>query len=86
MNDIGHNSDSGVSADQLKSLIERIERLHEERKAIGDDIADVFKEAKSAGFDTKVMRQVPAIRRQDHASRQEQEAILELYLNALGMV
>ncbi len=86
MNDIGHNSDSGVAADQLKSLIERIERLHEERKNIGDDIADVFKEAKSAGFDTKVMRQVLAIRRQDHASRQEQEAILELYLNALGMV
>ena len=55
-------------------------------KAIGDDIADVFKEAKSAGFDTKVMRQVLAIRRQDHASRQEQEAILDLYLNALGMV
>lgn len=86
MNDIGHNSDSGVAADQLKSLIERIERLHEKRKAIGDDIADVFKEAKSAGFDTKVMRQVLAIRRQDHASRQEQEAILDLYLNALGMV
>lgn len=79
----GHNS---VANGQLKALIERIERLEEEKAAIGDDIKDVYGEAKSAGFDTKVMRRIVALRKKDHATRKEEEAIMELYLSALGML
>ena len=75
----------GIAADRLKSFIERIERLEEEKKAIADDIKEVYAEAKGNGFDTKVLRQVIRIRRQDRAERMEQEAILELYMAALGM-
>ncbi len=71
---------------QLKSLVERIERLEEEKKAIADDIRDVFAEAKGQGFDTKVMRQVIRLRKKDTAERQEEEALLDLYLHALGML
>ncbi len=74
-----------VASGQLKSLIERIERLEEERKAIADDIRDVFAEAKGQGFDTKIMRQVIRLRKKDTAERQEEEALLDLYLHALGM-
>ncbi|MEM6711425.1 MAG: DUF2312 domain-containing protein [Pseudomonadota bacterium] len=77
-------SDTTVAAGQLRSFIERIERLEEEKKAISDDIKDVYGEAKSNGFDTKVLRQVVRIRKQDQAERQEQEALLDLYLGALG--
>jgi len=70
----------------LRSIIERIERLEEEKKAISDDIKDVFGEAKANGFDTKVLRRVVRLRKQDMAERQEQETILELYLHALGML
>ncbi|MEO0385677.1 MAG: DUF2312 domain-containing protein [Pseudomonadota bacterium] len=77
-------ADSSVAAGQLRSIIERIERLEEEKKAIADDIKDVYGEAKSNGFDTKVLRQVVRIRKQDQAERQEQEALLDLYLGALG--
>jgi uncharacterized protein (UPF0335 family) len=77
-------ADSSVAAGQLRSLIERIERLEEEKKAIADDIKDVYGEAKANGFDTKVLRQVVRIRKQDQAERQEQEALLDLYLAALG--
>ena len=77
-------ADTSVAAGQLRSLIERIERLEEEKKAIADDIKDVYGEAKSNGFDTKVLRQVVRIRKQDQAERQEQEALLDLYLGALG--
>jgi uncharacterized protein (UPF0335 family) len=76
---------SGFAAGQLKSLVERIERLEEERTALGADIREVFAEAKGQGFDTKIMRQVIRMRRLDKADRQEQEAILDLYLSALGM-
>lgn len=75
----------GVAGAQLRSFIERIERLEEEKKTISDDIRDVFAEAKGNGFDTKVMRQVIRIRKKDAAERQEEEAILDLYLHALGM-
>ncbi|WP_026381607.1 DUF2312 domain-containing protein [Afifella pfennigii] len=75
----------GVAAGQLRALIERIERLEEEKKALSDDIRDVYAEAKSNGFDTKVMRQVVRLRKQDTAERQEQEALLDLYMHALGM-
>jgi len=76
---------TSVAADQLKSFVERIERLEEEKQTISDDIADVFAEAKANGYDVKILRQVIRIRRQDKAEREEMEAILELYLQALGM-
>jgi uncharacterized protein (UPF0335 family) len=75
----------GVAAGQLRSFIERIERLEEEKKGISDDIRDVFAEAKGTGFDTKVMRQVIRLRKKEPGERQEEEAILDLYLHALGM-
>jgi uncharacterized protein (UPF0335 family) len=78
-------ADSGVAAEELKQFIERIERLEEEKKALADDIKDVFAELKGRGFDTKAVRQIVRIRRQDHNERLEMEAILELYMNALGM-
>ena len=76
----------GIAADRLRSLVDRIERLEEERKALGSDIRDIYAEAKSAGFDVKVLRQLIRLRKQDTAERQEQEALLDLYLNALGMI
>lgn len=79
-------SDAGaVARDQLRSFVERIERLEEEKKTIADDIKDVYGEAKSMGYDTKVLRKVIAIRKQDQNDRLEQEAILDTYLHALGM-
>ena len=74
-----------VAADQLKALIERIERLEEEKAGIAGDIREIYAEAKGNGFDTKVMRKIISLRKKDHAERQEEEAILELYLQALGM-
>jgi uncharacterized protein (UPF0335 family) len=71
--------------DQLKSLVERVERLEEEKAALTADIREVYSEAMGQGFDTKIMRQVVRLRRLDRADRQEQEAILDLYLGALGM-
>jgi uncharacterized protein (UPF0335 family) len=81
MTDVG-----GVAADQLLSYIERVERLQEEADGIAADIKDVFKEAKSNGFDVKTMREVLKIRKLDEIVRQEREALLELYKRALGMV
>ena len=74
-----------VAQDQLRAFVERIERMEEEKKAIADDIKEIYAEAKGNGFDTKVLRQVIRIRKQDRAERLEQEAILELYMAALGM-
>ena len=76
---------SGFAAGQLRSLIERIERLEEEKAALTSDIREVYSEAKGTGFDTKIMRQVVRMRKLDKADRQEQEAVLDLYLSALGM-
>lgn len=76
---------SGFAAGQLKSLIERIERMEEEKAALTTDIAEIYSEAKGSGFDTKIVRQVVRIRKLDKADRQEQEAVLDLYLSALGM-
>jgi uncharacterized protein (UPF0335 family) len=70
---------------QLKSLVERIERLEEEKKAIAGDIKEVYAEAKGHGFDTKILRKVVSLRKKDAAERQEEEAVLDLYLAALGM-
>ncbi|ALN74248.1 MULTISPECIES: DUF2312 domain-containing protein [Aureimonas] len=79
------NATDDVAQDQLRSFVERIERLEEEKKTISDDIKDVYAEAKGNGFDTKVLRKVISLRKQDAQERQEQEAILDLYLQALGM-
>lgn len=76
---------NSVAADDLKALIERIERLEEEKAALASDIRDVYSEAKAKGFDTKILRKIVGIRKKDQAERQEEEAILDLYLTALGM-
>ncbi len=76
----------GIAAAQLRSIVERIERLEDEKKAIGDDIKDVYGEAKGNGYDTKVLRTVIRLRKQDASEREEQDAILDLYKQALGMV
>ena len=73
------------AAQQLRSFIERVERLEEEKAALTADIREVYSEAKGQGFDTKIMRQVVRIRKLETAERQEQEAVLDLYLTALGM-
>ena len=75
---------SGISAQRLKSFIQRIERLEEEKKALGADIREIYSEAKSGGFDTKIMRQVVRIRKMDKADREEQESLLQVYLEAVG--
>jgi len=82
----GHNSEApkkDVSAHRLRSYIQRIERLEEEKKALGADIREVYGEAKSTGFDPKIMRKVVALRKMDPADRQEQESLLGVYLAAV---
>ena len=74
-----------VAAGQLRAFIERIERLEEEKKTIADDIKEVYAEAKGTGFDTKAVRTIIRLRKKDQAERQEEEAIIELYMAALGM-
>jgi uncharacterized protein (UPF0335 family) len=76
---------AGFAKDQLKSIVERIERLEEEKQALSDDIKEVYAEAKANGFDTRTLRTVVRLRKQDSNERQEQEALLELYMHALGM-
>jgi uncharacterized protein (UPF0335 family) len=75
----------GIASDRLRTIIERIERLEEEKTALGEDIREVFSEAKSAGFDVRILRQVIRLRKLDSSDRQEQEAILDLYKRALDM-
>ena len=77
-------SDS-ISAEQLRLFIERIERLEEEKKGIADDIKDVYLEAKSTGFDVKTMRSIVKLRKMEKHHRDEAEALLEVYKNALGL-
>jgi uncharacterized protein (UPF0335 family) len=89
---IGHNSEAAespaerFSKDQLKAIIDRIERLEEEKKTISDDIRDVYAEAKGTGFDVKALRTIVRMRKQDANDRAEQEALLETYMHALGMI
>lgn len=78
-------SGSGVAAGELRQFIERIERLEEEKKAIADDVRDVYAEMKGRGFETKAVRQIVKIRKQDKNERREFEAILDLYMSALNM-
>jgi uncharacterized protein (UPF0335 family) len=75
----------GVAGDQLRTIVERIERLEEEKSGIAGDIREIFAEAKGAGFDTKAIRQILKLRKMEVSERQEQEAVLDLYLRALGM-
>jgi uncharacterized protein (UPF0335 family) len=94
MNGIGHNSGAEApeepatrfAKDQLKSIIERIERLEEEKAGLASDIRDVFAEAKGNGFDVKALRTIVRMRKQDANERQEAETILETYMQALGML
>ena len=78
-------ADGEVNAGHLKAFIERIERLEEEKTALGQDIKDVYGEAKANGFDTKIIKKVIALRKLDRDERNEIETILDLYLSALGM-
>lgn len=87
----GHNTgvetpEPRLAKDQIRSIVERIERLEEEKKTISDDIRDVYAEAKGNGYDVKVLRKVISIRKQDANDRAEHEAILETYMHALGML
>jgi uncharacterized protein (UPF0335 family) len=78
-------AETGVAAQELTQFVERVEKLEEEKKALADDIKEVYAEMKGRGFDVKVVRQIVRIRKQDHAERKEMEAILELYMTALNM-
>ncbi|GBQ42288.1 hypothetical protein AA19596_2495 [Acetobacter fabarum DSM 19596] len=75
----------GIAADRLRSIIERVERLEEERKALAGDIKDIFTEAKSAGFDVKVIRQIIRLRKLEPSEVEEQETLLDIYRRALGI-
>ncbi len=83
---MGHNSTENVASEELRSLIERIERLEEEKGAISDDIKDVYGEAKGRGYDTKAMRTIVRMRKKDANERAEEEMVLDTYLAALGML
>lgn len=82
MSDIGHNL---VAGDQLQLLVERIERLEREKKDIGDDIKDVYLEAKSRGFDAKIIRQIVRLRSMDPDARREQRYLVDAYASAIGL-
>jgi len=79
-------SPNRFAKEHLKAFVERIERLEEEKKAIGDDVRDVYAEAKANGFDTKALRAIVRLRKQDADERREHETILETYMHALGMI
>lgn len=76
---------SPIARDQLRSIVERIERLEQEKKDLSDDIKEVYGEAKGNGFDVKTLRQIVRLRKQDSEQRSEEEAMLDLYMEALGM-
>ncbi|HEY0628802.1 MAG: DUF2312 domain-containing protein [Pseudomonadota bacterium] len=78
-------SEGNVAADQLRLFIERIERLEEEKKGIADDVKDVYAEAKANGYDTKTMRAIVRLRKMEKHARDEADALLETYRNALGL-
>ncbi|WP_011582679.1 MULTISPECIES: DUF2312 domain-containing protein [Chelativorans] len=86
VDEITNETAQTVAAGQLRAFIERIERLEEEKQTISDDIKDVYAEMKGNGFDVKAVRAIVRLRKKDQAERQEEEAILDLYKAALGMV
>ena len=79
------SEDGPVAADQLRSIVDRIERLEEEKKALAEDVKEVYAEAKGNGFDVKILRRILALRKRDQADLFEEETILDLYMRALGM-
>lgn len=79
-------SSASIAEDIIRSFVERVERLTEEKQNLMDDIKDVFAEAKSSGFDVKILRKIIAMRKLEDADRQEQEALVDLYAHALGMI
>ncbi|MBB3997222.1 DUF2312 domain-containing protein [Aureimonas pseudogalii] len=81
---IENTAETNVAGDELRSFVERVERLETEKKTISDDIKDVYGEAGGRGYDVKVLRKIVALRKQDADERAEMDAILEVYLNALG--
>ncbi len=85
---VGHNSEAadvgGVSGTRLKSFIERVERLEEEKRAIAEDVKDVYGEAKATGFDPKIMRKIVSLRKMNLEKRREEQELLELYMSAIG--
>jgi uncharacterized protein (UPF0335 family) len=81
----GHNSVNNIAGDRLMSIVERVERLNEEKRALAEDIKDIFTEAKSAGFDPKVVREIIRIRQQDPVEREAREQLRDVYLRAIGM-
>ena len=83
---VRQGGNSGVAAGQLQGFVQRIERLEEEKAAISQDIKEVYAEAKANGFDVRILRKLIALRRKDAAEREEEEAVLALYMSALGMV
>lgn len=93
MSELGHNTGieqetpaTKLSKDQLRSVIEHIERLEEEKKTLSDDIKDIYAEAKGSGYDVKALRTIVRLRKQDANERSEQETILETYMHAMGMI
>lgn len=80
------NRPGGMNVGRLKGFVERVEKLEEERRAIGSDIKDVYSEAKGVGYDVKTIRKIIALRRMDAADRAEEETLLDVYKHALGMV
>ena len=78
-------AETGVAAQELTQFVERVERLEEEKKAISDDIREVYAEMKGRGFDVRAVREIIKMRKQDHSERKELEAVLELYMSALHM-
>lgn len=82
MADVGHNS---VASERLKSFVERIERIEEERKELAGDVKDIYTEAKSLGFEVKILRKLVTLRKQDADKRKEEQALLELYASAIGL-
>lgn len=85
MNDEFETNAQTIAAGQLRAFIERIERLEEEKQTIADDIKEVFAEAKGTGFDTRAMRTIIRLRKKDRAEREEEQAMLDLYMAALGL-
>ncbi len=81
MNDV-----AGVNSERLKSVIERIERLEDEKKGIASDIKDVYTEAKSVGYDAKIIREIIRIRKMEQTERMEQDELVQVYMHALGMI
>jgi len=81
MSQVGHNS---VDGPQIRAFLERIEKLEEEKKAVADDIKEVYVEAKGSGYDTAILRKIVALRKQDKSKREAEAAVLDLYLSAIG--